>query len=95
MSRDVKTARILTHSKILTYKLKKDTLPNGKASYSVFISISAIGKKPESCILTDVTNDAGTAKRIFKIFIKNTVTPCTALEVFDLLCEEGGAYYRG
>lgn len=95
MNKNVKTSRLFIHGKILTYKLKKDTLPNGKASYSVFISISAIGKKPESCILTDVTNDVGTAKRIFKIFSKNTVTPCTALEVFDLLCEEGGAYYRG
>jgi hypothetical protein len=46
------------------------------------MSISELGTSKESFVLlSDLTDDYGEAMRLFSLFAKETVTPCTAEDV--------------
>ena len=81
------TGKDLPKGKKIRYRLKlADGEPRTRSDLELTVTEGA--SEEEKCVLPDAAYTYDDAVRLFSLFVQHTVTPCTAMTVYDNLQEK-------
>lgn len=81
------TTKALPRGRSICYRLKlSDGEP--RTRYDLELTVTDGTTQEDTCLLPDAAYTCDDALRLFSLFVQQTVTPCTALEIYDELQEQ-------